>query len=47
MKKLQVLLEDNRYVDIFVPESFGDTEIADHCDQLFGETTWHNHKEYN
>ena len=45
MKKLQVLLETNDYVDIFVPVGFGDNEICKHCGQLFGDDKWHSYKE--
>tara|TARA_R110000823_G_C15720309_1_gene478599 strand:- start:67 stop:207 length:141 start_codon:yes stop_codon:yes gene_type:complete len=45
MKKLQVLTEDERYFDIFVPDHFTDEEIDSHCDQLF-DTAWHSYSEY-
>jgi hypothetical protein len=45
MKKLQVLTEDDRCFDIFVPDNFTDEEIYSHCDQLF-DTSWQIYSEY-
>ena len=46
MMKIQVLLEDNSYKDIYVPKEFTDNETDAHCDQLFGDTFWHSYREY-
>ena len=46
MRKLQVLLEDNSYKDIYIPRHFTEDNIRSHCDQLFGEDVWHKYNEY-
>jgi hypothetical protein len=45
MKKIQVLLEDNSYKDIYVPIEFTEDEVTPHLDQLFGVDTWHKYRE--
>ena len=46
MRKLQVLLESNIYIDIYIPQNFTRDEISAHIDQIFGSEFWHKYNEY-